>query len=229
MKKSFLLVCLSLVLLFAACSKKSDPIPEPVGEAKVRYVNAVQGSAAQDFYVNGNKKSTAALAYGFASDYFTITSGSNNFKFTDAGSSTTNWQTAAYNFPISLNATVFYYQKMSGPIADFPIGDDMSSAPVGKAKVRFININKFAGNNAISVSVVGQATVLIPSLLNVDASGSNSGVAYFPVDAGAKFTFSQTGATDIVFDPGIVAGKNYTIWIDGSSVSSIAAHVILQN
>jgi len=69
MKKSFLLFCSSLVLLFASCSKKYDPIPDPVGDLRVRYVNTVQGSNAQDLYVNDTKKSTVGLAYGSASEY----------------------------------------------------------------------------------------------------------------------------------------------------------------
>lgn len=222
---AFMIAGAGLMITMVSC-KKNDPVPEPVGEAKVRYVNTVQGSAAQDFYVNGTKKSASAVAYGGVSEYLTITSGGNSFGFYNTGSTTANVTTEAYNFPIGINGTVFYYQAQSGPLGAFAIGDDMTAPAAGKAKVRFLNINKFSGTNAIAVSVVGQATVLIPSLVYGDLSN----IAYFSVDPGAKFTFAATGVTDApVLDAGIVAGKIYTIWVDGSSSTSLTGHAIVQN
>lgn len=230
MKKSFLLVCSSLVLLFAACSKKSDPVPDPVGDLRVRYVNTLQGSAAQDLYINDTKKNTTSVAYGNASEYFTMTSGNTVFKFYDAGTTVIKAQTEAYNIPLGINITVFNYQsKNSSAIGAFVVGDDMSSPAVNKAKVRFLNINSFGGSNTIAVTAVsstGQTSAFIPSL----AYGDLTNAIYQSVDPGTKFTFASPGVTDApTFDPGIVAGKNYTIWVDGSSAANLTGHVILQN
>lgn len=230
MKKSFLLVCSSLVLLFASCSKKSDPIPDPVGDLRVRYVNTVQGSAAQDLYVNDAKKSTTGLTYGSASEYFTMTSGNTVFKFYDAGTTVLKAQSDGYNIPLGINITVFNYQsKTAQTIGAFVIGDDMSSPAVNKAKVRFLNINSFGGSNTIAVTAVsttGQTSSFINSLVYGDLQNA----VYQSVDPGTKFTFASPGVTDApTLDPGIVAGKNYTIWIDGSSATNLTGHTILQN
>ncbi|MEQ7799805.1 DUF4397 domain-containing protein [Pedobacter sp. ASV1-7] len=222
--KVFMVVCLSIIVLVASCGKKYDPVPEPVGDAKVRYVNTVLNSDPQDFYVNGAKKGIEAVAYGEVSDYLTITSGSNAFSFYNTGTTTVNTTTQAYNFPIGISGTVFYVQSQSGPKGAFAIGDDMSAPAAGKAKVRFINVNSFAGSNPISVSVVGETGVLIPSLMYIDLER----LAYFSVEPAAKFKITMNSTT-IEFDPGIVAGKNYTIWIDGSSATTLTAHAILQN
>jgi len=222
----FAIASVSAVILLSSCSKKNDPQPEPVGEAKVRYVNTVQGSSSQDFYTNATKLNTTAVAYGNASDYFTITSGANSFKFTNAGSTTANAESQAFNIPIGVNATVFYYQSTGGQLGVFAVGDDMTAPTAGKAKVRFFYINSFAGTSGtVSVSQVGQSTVLIPSLAYGDI-----GTTYNNVDPGAKFTLTVGGVVSPnVIDGGIVAGKNYTIWIDGTSNVNVTGHVIVQN
>ncbi len=223
---AFVIAC-SGILLLSSCRKNRDIEPEPVGEAKVRYVNTIQGSADQDLYVNGTKKSTDAVAYGSASAYITITSGPNSFKYYNTGTTTVSAESSSYNFPIGISATVFNYQNATGEYGVFAVGDDMSAPAAGKAKVRFIYINSFAGTTVpgtVKVSVVGQTTVLIPALAWGDVT-----TAYVAVDPGAKFTFTTTGTASAELDGGIVAGKNYTVWIDGTSAASVTGHIILQN
>lgn len=223
---AFVIACSGLLLL-SSCSKNDDIEPEPVGPANVRYVNAVQGSASQDLYVNDTKKNTQAVAYGDASAYMEITSGANVFKFYDAGTTTLRAQSEGYDFPIGVYATVFYYQAYGGQLGAFAVGDDMSAPPSGKAKVRFFHFNSYLGVNetSISVSVVGQTQVLIPALVYGDLN-----TRYFNVDPGAQFTFAATGVTNApVVDAAIAAGKNYTIWINGTNAATLTGHVILQN
>ncbi len=224
----FMIVCLSAILLVTSCGKKYDPVPEPVGDAKVRFVNAVQGGQAQDFFVNGGKKNTTPLAYGEVSEYLTISSGSNAFSFNNTGTTVVNASTPAYSFPIGISGTVFYLKTLSGTLGAFALGDDMTAPAAGKAKVRFINMNSYSGSNAITVSQVGSTDVMIPSLTFVDPN-SNLGFPYFAVDAGVKFKLTMPGATEVEFDGAIAAGKNYTIWIDGSSAAVMTAHAIVQN
>lgn len=227
---AFVIASSGIMILLASCSKKNEPQPEPVGEAKVKYVNAVDGSLAQDFQVNGVKKNTAPVAYGNASEYFVITSGSNVFKFFDAGTATLKAESQPYSIPIAINASVFYLQAPGGQFGVVAIGDNMVAPAAGKAKVRFININKFAAvSSSISVTIVGETTPLIPTLTHL-LDPNSLGSDYFSVDPGVKFKFAATGVTDAPeLNAGIVAGKNYTIWIDGSSASNLTGHVILQN
>jgi hypothetical protein len=223
---ALLVACLSV---FASCSKKNDPIPEPVGDIKVKSVNAVRGSASQDFYINDTKKNTQVIAYGSASEYFTVTSGNNTFKFYNAGTTTLTAESQAYNIPIGLNVTAFYLQSPSGQFGVFPIGDDVTTPAAGKARVRFLYFNSFLPTTSvISVSVVGQTTPLIGALGHLLDPAAQA--SYYNVDAGTKFKFAANGVTDAPeLDPGIVAGKIYTIWIDGSSATNLTGHVIVQN
>lgn len=213
------------LLLLSSCGKDDDITPEPVGPAKVKYVNTVQGSASQDLYVNDTKKSTEPVAYGNASAYLDITSGVNVFKVQDAGTTTVNATSQAYQIPIGIYFSIFYHKLGTGAYTAFAIEDNMSAPTAGKAKVRFFNLNSFLSTSTpISISTVGQTEILVPKLEYGQAS------IYFEVNPGAQFTFTATGVTSApVFNGGIVAGKNYTIWIDGASATSLAGHAILQN
>lgn len=222
---AFVITCSGLSLL-SSCGKNDDIKPAPVGPANVRYVNTVQGSASQDLYVNDSKKNTQAVAYGDASAYMEITSGPNVFKFYDAGTTTLKAESRGYNIPIGTYVTAFYVQTSGGQLGAFAVGDDMSAPATGKSKVRFFHMNSFLGQNVrISVSVAGQTAVLIPALEYID-----SNAPYFSVDAGTRFTFAAPGVTNApVYDAGLVAGKNYTIWIDGTNSATLTGHAILQN
>lgn len=223
---ALVVACLSV---FASCSKNNDPIPEPVGDIKVKSVNAVRGSASQDFYINDSKKNTQVLAYGSASEYFTVTSGNNTFKFHDAGTTTVTAQSQTYSIPIGLSLTAFYLQSPGGQFGVFAIGDDTTNPAAGKARVRFLYFNSFLPTTSvITVTVVGQTTPLIGALSHL--LDPNAQASYYNVDAGTKFKFTATGVTDAPeLDAGIVAGKIYTIWVDGSSATNLTGHVIVQN
>ncbi|WP_316813285.1 DUF4397 domain-containing protein [Pedobacter heparinus] len=216
---AFVIAGASLTILLASC-KKNDPVPEPVGEARVKHVNAVEGSAAQELYVNNAKLTTSAVAYGSNSDYLVFTSGISTFASADAGATTAN-ASAQGNVQIGSNLTAIYYINGDGTKVLAVLGDDMTTAS-GKAKVRFININSFLKAN-IAVALTGGSN-LIPSV------GYETASNYIQVDAGTKFTLSAAGViTAPVVDGTLQAGKNYTIWIDGSSATELRGHVILQN
>ena len=219
-KLAFGVAFLSLITLFAAC-KKNDPVEIPVGEIKIRAVNTVLSSSPQDFYVNGAKKSMEPIAYAESTTYITATSGNNTVNFTNEGSTTVN-ATGVENIPIDYHVTAFYYKAPDGSNRAAIIPDDMTAPAAGKAKVRFINLNSFL-NNSIAIGIEGGAS-LIPS----HAYGALS--AYTSVDPGTKFTFLGIGMTTALsFDANLTAGKIYTIWIDGTSATSLSAHAIMQN
>lgn len=216
---AFMIAGAGLLISMASC-KKNDPAPEPVGEARVKYVNAAEGSVAQDLYVSNTKKTTAAVSYGNNSDYLVFTSGINTFASADAGGTTANASSQG-SVQIGTYLTAIYYINGDGTKVLGVLGDDMTTAS-GKAKVRFININSFLKAN-VAVAITGGAN-LIPSVAYETASN------YIQVDAGTKFTLSATGVvTAPAIDGTLQAGKNYTIWIDGGSPTELRGHVILQN
>lgn len=220
--------CLSLVILFASCSKKNDPVEEPVGDLQIRAINTVNGSASQDLLVNSQVKASA-VAYGNASAYSTITSGVSTVGFYDTGNNTTMNAGGSIELPIGVKASAYFVKTGSGSLV---VGyyDDATTAPsTGKAKVRFFHLNNFLSltsttSTPISIAVNGSTATLVPSL-------SYGGMStYFEVDAGTKFNFTATGVGGgSPYDGGIVANKIYTIWIDGTSSANLTGHIVEHN
>jgi len=226
MKKSFF-VCLTLGVLFLSSCFKA-PKPEPVGDAYIKAVNTVKGSNAQEFYLNGTKRNAAAIAYGEATPYITVTSGSSQFAFADAGvvSGEANAATQLVGVPIGVYATTFYI-KVKNPttlqesLVATIINDDMKPSLVsGKARIRFIHLNYLLNN---SISVVSATKDLLTGIPFGSAS------SYIDVDPTTKFTFKATGVTTSPEIGGaFLADKNYTIWVDGASATELTGHIIAQ-
>jgi len=224
MKKSFFLSLTLCVLFLSSCFK--EPKPEPVGDAYVKAVNAVRGSTSQEFYLNGTKKSSAAIAYGESSSYITVSSGSSQFAFADISATTANAATQVVGVPIGVYATVFYI-KVKNPttlqesLVATIINDDMKPSLVaGKARVRFVHLNYLLGN---SISVVSGTKDLLTGIPFGNVS------SYLDVDPGTKFTFKGTGVTTSPEIGGnFLADKNYTVWVDGASATELTGHIIAQ-
>lgn len=209
---------LSLMVLLSSCFK--EPVPEPVGEAKVRIANAVSTSVAQDVYYNNKKMNIAPLAYGQVSSYQTISSGASFFGFTDQGTTISNYEGAA-TIKIGENITVIYYTRLDGTKNVGFLGDDMTTPPAGKARVRFVHLNHLYPSSFAAVLQGGATLVTAVPFANSSA--------YFDVDAGSKFEIVAVGLTaNAVIDANIQAGKIYTIWMDGTAVE-MNAHVVPQN
>jgi hypothetical protein len=221
------LLYLGLIVLFASCVKQ-DP-PEPVGEIKVRFVNAVQTSKPQDMFVRGVKvPNSVALIYGQFSPYYTSTSGDNAFAFADMGTTDgTGNAGIGGKFEIGAEFTVFYFKLLerrdNGALAAGIKYDDNVVVP-GKAKVRFLHLNNFL-ENFINFTVDGVGGKVLSEGIGFAASSP-----YFTVDPGTKIKANATGVTDpLIMDLNLQAGKNYTVWLDGPSEKVLVSHVIIQN
>ncbi|HMI01449.1 MAG TPA: DUF4397 domain-containing protein [Pedobacter sp.] len=218
------LLYLGLIVLFASCVKQ-DP-PEPVGEIKVRFVNAVKSSNPQDMFIRGVKApNSVALIYGQFSPYYTSTSGDNAFAFADMGTTEgTGNAGIGGKFEIGAEVTVFYFKgliRLGGNLAAGVKDDDNVVVP-GKARVRFVHLNSFL-ENYINFSVV-DGEILTTGIAFAYSS------TYFSVNPGSKIKANATGVTDpLIIDANLQAGKNYTIWIDGASEKVLEQHVIIQN
>ncbi|WP_285054980.1 DUF4397 domain-containing protein [Pedobacter ginsengisoli] len=223
------LLYLGLIVLFASCVKQ-DP-PEPVGDIKVRFVNAVQTSKPQDMFVRGVKvPNSVALIYGQFSPYYTSTSGDNAFAFADMGTTDgTGNAGIGGKFEIGAEFTVFYFKLLerrdNGALAAGIKYDD-NTVVAGKAKVRFLHLNNSL-ENFINFTVVEDG---------VDGKVLSTGIGfaasspYFEVDPGTKIKANATGVTDpLIMDLNLKAGKNYTVWLDGPSEKVLVSHVIIQN
>ena len=217
--KKILFLVLGLSIFLSSCVKKPDV---PVGEVKIRFVNALRGSLPQDVYINSGKVNVPAVESGQTTPYLSFQSGVNYLAMANTGTTTANGDIIPYNGPIGGYATFFYTQNLAGGSATGLKEDDMTLPPAGKARVRFIHLNSFL-NNSIRVSIVGGA-----DLFSVLGFGSAS--LYYNVDAGSKFQVAATGVTTApVIDANIQAGKIYTFFFNGSTATELYGNMLIQN
>jgi hypothetical protein len=217
--KKVLFLGFSLLIFLASCVKKNEV---PVGEVKIRFVNALRNSLPQDVYVNSTKLSIAPVASGQATAYLSLYSGLNNLAMANSGTMIANGDIIPYNAVIGSYATFFYTQNLKGGAATGLKEDDMTLPPAGKARVRFIHLNSFL-DNYLKVSVVGGAE-LVPALSFGNAS------AYYDVEPGTKFQPAATlVVTAPVVDANLQAGKIYTIFFNGSTGTELYGNLLIQN
>ncbi|WP_316817382.1 DUF4397 domain-containing protein [Pedobacter nyackensis] len=222
------IACLGLIVAFASCSKKYDPVPEPVGDLEILAVNTVSGSADQDLLINGVAKITG-VSYGEATAYVKVTSGNSTLGFYNTGTTATANAGLQSGLPIGAKAAMYYYKLGGGELRAGLIDNATTNPATGKAKVRFLHLNNFMVTGAetsipIAISIDGGTGTLIPSLSFANLS------VYQEVDPGSKFNFTATGVTaGAAFDGPILANKIYTIWIDGTSAANLTGHLVVQN
>ncbi len=214
-------VCMVAVLV-SSCKKNDDPVVVS-GDAKIKVVNAVQGSNAQDFYQGSTKLTTTALAYGDASDYFTVKAGSSTISFKDATTATLK---ASANVGMNTNGsyTAFYYTDASGAGQITGFGDDNTAPASGKAKVRFMNLGS-AFNNSVNIIISGGS-----ALINGLQYGNVS--AYNLIDANVNaltVSIVGSGTTTVIPASTFQSGKVYTVWFDAANSTTANYHVILHN
>ncbi|WP_342331134.1 DUF4397 domain-containing protein [Pedobacter sp. FW305-3-2-15-E-R2A2] len=212
-------ICIGLVTLISSCLK--EPKSVPVGEAKLRYVNAAYGSSAQSFYVNGKRFGEGVVNYGQASALFPVVSGTQSLTFADEA---TSEPTAGINGTLAIDGSysIFLYKNSENKAELLGIGDNLTAPNTGKAKVRFIHLNGFL-NNSISIKT-GTGTDLATAIPFANSTN------YFQVDPGTKFIASGTGVTtNPEIDLGILSGKIYTIWLSGSAATELKAYSFTAN
>lgn len=216
--KKILLLALSAVVLLASCVKKKET---PQGEARIRFVNAVIGSPAQDVYIGDKKVSSGSLSYGIVSPYVAYTSGINLMAFVDPVTGNTS-ATENYGSDIGDYATLFFYANFQGRLTAGGIKDNMTPPAAGKARVRFINLH-YNLTNAMIVSIQGGAMLF-------DQLPFGTASQYFEVAPGTKFTTQAIGVTtNPVIDLNVQAGKIYNVWFSGADNTEINGYSYIQN
>jgi hypothetical protein len=215
------LVCLVAVLI-SSC-KKSDPEPIVYGDAKVRVVNAVSASQAQDFYQGDNKISTTALAFGASStSYYTVGGGPSTLTFKNTGTSTAT-ASSSVGLEGGASYTIFYYTNSAGNAAITGAMDDTAAPAAGKAKVRFVNLG-FTLSNSLNIAYTATSALIIG---NLGTAFSN----YYSLDPALDLSVTVAGAPVSLVVPGtnFVAGKIYTVWFDAVTTTTVNYHVVVQN
>jgi hypothetical protein len=211
-KHKFLLGVFGIVAfsLFSSCKK--DDIDEGgsvKGEAKVKFINASSGSSSVDFYLDDAKINDSTLAYGESSEYVKIAS----------GTKTTKVEVGAGAF----SYTSFFVEDRTGKGEVLTFEDNLGAVEIDKARVRFINLTPNL-TNALNINLPG-GELVVNALAFKESSG------YFLIDAGTNVGVSIVGTGVLKIAPGTAfeGGKNYTIWLSGTSNSNLGINKITYN
>ncbi len=213
------MIAFAVVTLFQSCKKDEDEVIV-YGNAKFRLVNAVQGSAPQDFYQADNKISTTAVAYGETSDFLSLKAGVSVVSFKSTGTQNVN-ATGSIGLNTDVNYTVFYAKNSTGngEITGYP--ESSATPPIGKVGVRFVNL----GIGLPSSLIVGYATG--EPITQGLTFGSITG--YAVLDPTVELKYSITTSLGSIPAGTFQAGKLYTVWFDATSTTTAQFHVVTQN
>ena len=219
LSSSPLIFSLVILALYGSC-KKHDPDLVVKGETKVKMVNAVQTESNQNIFVDGEKISTAALAFSESTNYLKIYSGSRNVKFMGENNTQTEF---SLSYTPSITYTTFLVSDRSGVREIISYEDNLSNTETGKAKIKLINLSPYF-STGLNVSVQA-GTQFVNGLLYKEAS------SYFSVEAGLNLRYNVVGSATVKTIDGtsLLAGKIYTIWFSGISAGTLEAHVITDN
>jgi hypothetical protein len=213
-----LFICLSAIGL-SSC-KKDDPDEVVKGQAKVKMVNASQADVHQDVYLDNEKLTTTALAFGETSEYIKIPSGNRSVSYTGTNSTTTD---TSLNFTPSITYTAFLVTNKKGDLEIVSYEDNLSNTEAGKAKIKLINLTP---NFATGINVMVQGgTQFVNGLAFKEASN------YFTVDTGFNLRYTVVGSGNVktIESTALEGGKIYTIWFSGTTAATLEAHIITDN
>ncbi|MFD0793664.1 DUF4397 domain-containing protein [Mucilaginibacter litoreus] len=213
-----------LILITAAslssCSKDDDN-NGVFGDAHVRVVNTVEGSASQDLYVDDTKVTSSAVAYAENSDFTEVRTGDRKATFHNSGSTDVNT-----SFDLSLDIGKYYtvyYTADGSSKTSFVTEEDMSAPASGKAKVRFVHLSSAAASKIDLAIANGEK--IFTDLAYRTAS------AYKEVDANASFKLYTSGSSTIGLNipTSLEAGKIYVIYFTGNTAANFSFHVVKEN
>ncbi|QNN43314.1 DUF4397 domain-containing protein [Pedobacter roseus] len=215
-----LILFISLTTIGLTSCKKSDDGEIAKGQAKVKMVNASLADVHQDVYLDDEKLTTVALAFGETSEYLKIPSGNRNVSYTGTNNTTTD---TSLNFTPSITYTTFLVTNKKGELEIVSYEDNLSNTESTKAKIKLINLTP---NFTTGINVMVQAgTQFVNGLLFKEASN------YFTVDAGLNLKYNVVGSGSIktINAASLEGGKIYTIWFSGTTAATLEAHIITDN
>jgi len=198
---------------FTSCKKDKTDY-----KAFVMVTNSAQASAPQDFYVDGVKATSSAVAYGESSNFLEVKAGEPEGAFKSSGTSTTN---VSFDLQLANNFyyDIFYTDNNSYTVA--PV--DRSAPPSDKAKVRFINLSSAVVSN-VDFGIDGGDKL-------VSALGYTVASAYYNVDPSKTFAVYTSGSASVLLSipATLQAGHIYTVYLSGATSATLTFHTIAEN
>jgi len=213
-------------VFLASCTKyNGDYNYDPGPVAQLNVVNASPGTASFNFALGNNFVNGNPLLFGQRTGYINAYAGKRLFSLTSGG--TTN---VIATDTLNLAVNGYYSLYITGPNTAptfFFTQDDLSSPPLGKAKIRFIQLSPDAGSFDLSVQ---NGATLFTNQAYQTAS------AFTSIDPGNyifQLKADQTGAVTTLPTETISAGRIYTVWskglIEGTGDYAISGKVSVNN
>ncbi|WP_293790485.1 DUF4397 domain-containing protein [uncultured Pedobacter sp.] len=220
-QRSTLLILLIAVFGISLSScKKNNPDEVVKGQAKLKVVNASAADVHQDFYLDNEKLTTSALAFGETSEYVKIPSGNRSVSYTGTNNKGTD---TSLNFTPSITYTAFLVTNKKGELEIANYEDNLSNTESAKAKIKLINLTP-TFTTGLNV-MVQDGIQFVNGLAFKEASN------YFTVDTGVNLKYSVVGSGSIktIDAKSLQGGKIYTIWFSGATAATLTAHIITDN
>lgn len=220
----FFIALTALTVFLTSCSKNDDD-EVLTGQAKVMIVNSASGSAAQDFYLEGTKVNTEAVAYSQSTAYISVPVGyDRKAEFRNTGSTTANF-TGYVDILPNQNYTFFYTASADGTGNSSAVFRDETTSPSpSKARVRFVNAA--SGLTTANLLIANGATIASNIAFGTASSFSDVDPGTLSLQTGlAAGGTAAVNLGSFTLQP----GKIYTIYTSGSLTSSVTASLITHN
>lgn len=214
-------LAVAALVIFSVSSCKKDDDNDSLLNAKLSFVNSVEGSAAQDIFINDSKVSASAVAYGNSSNDISTSAGNKTISFKNASSATVT-ASAEVNTNANSSHTAFLVKQANGSMG-ISLYANENSAVSGKAKVRFVNVAPML-TNTINVTTSAGANI-------ISALAFRAASAYQTIDANTNLNVMMSGSLEVTTISGaeLQAGKIYTIWFDSSTTTKAKYHILVHN
>lgn len=211
-KPTFILLILSITLF--GCLKKLDDVPQ----ASISGLSLIHASPTVekfDIYLNQTKVNQTDFAFTNKIDYVNAYSGNRQVSLANKNASGFR---KSENFTLKPNIaySLFVIDKLDN-IGFLFLTDTLTNPPVGKAKIRFVNLSPDAG--ALNLAIDGATADLVTDKLFKESS------IFKTIDKAERVTFNiknkTTGAIETTLaNVKIEEGKIYTLWVKGLKVAT---------
>ncbi|WP_412467867.1 DUF4397 domain-containing protein [Pedobacter sp. KLB.chiD] len=219
-RSTLLILFIAIFGISLSSCKKNNPDEVVNGQAKLKVVNASAADVHQDFYLDNEKLTTSALAFGETSEYVKIPSGNRSVSYTGTSNKSTD---TSLNFTPSITYTAFLVTNKKGELEIANYEDNLSNTESAKAKIKLINLTP---TFATGLNVMVQNGIqFVNGLVFKEASN------YFTVDTGVNLKYSVVGSGSVktIDAKSLQGGKIYTIWFSGATAATLTAHIITDN
>jgi uncharacterized protein DUF4397 len=199
-----------LTLILASCHK-DDHRSNSTGVADLTVVHASPGMAAYDVALNGRRLNASPFAYGNYYNYGLVPAGNAEFKISLSGTSLVATKDVFSLKPSS--AYSLYIADLPSKVSLLLTKDDLSFPAMGKAKLRFVNLNPDAGS--LNLTILGDTTKLFAKV----PFKSTTDFMQVEPSTGIGFALTDSTGSDILAASSkyrIDEGRIYTVVAKGA-------------